>query len=280
MSQQGNVFSQTGYNLVILDFHGTMTDHQLRSIRSYHKAGHEAFGVHFGKEIYQGAMTRPSHASREGNGETNRQFITSQFGEGRTQEKIDEFIRVWTKVMKETYIPIPEIKETIKDLAELGTHVVLLTNGSEPNMIRETLRDWDPENKYRIRDLSENVYSAVELGGESAKKPSTVPLDAIFKELEEKGHPVDKRRTLLVGDAIVDTQLAKAANVDCALMVRGNGQEQFLLRSPRPKYIILNSRELVEIARGNRFEETALELNIHPFLWNREAWHTPHRERL
>jgi hypothetical protein len=53
------------YDLVIMDFHGTITDHQLRTIRAYHHGAHVGLGIHLPKDFYHAALTRPAQHDKK-----------------------------------------------------------------------------------------------------------------------------------------------------------------------------------------------------------------------
>ena len=260
------------YSNLILDFHGTVTDHQLRSIKSYHRAGHTAFGVHLGKTFYQEVLTRPSHSKNNGEGQKNKDFIRDRFQEQDSQS-IEHFMRVFDKTMGDTFIPIPNVRATIRELLSLGVNVVLLTNGTKREAIRQTLRDWDKKGDFGIRPLAEKLYSSHLTG---VRKPNEEAVNFIFRDMKSQGIDASPSNTLLVGDYRDDIQTGLNAGVDSVLFVRGNGQETFPLKDPRPTYVITQPSELIAIVKGERSPEGKEMITVEPVLWTGEGWYKKH----
>lgn len=260
---------QLKYTHLIFDFHGTITDHQLRLIRAYHQAGHEAFDEHLSKNFYQEALTRPSHAS--GNGQTNREFISTKFYI-KERGEIDNFLSVFDHVMNVTFAPIPSLRATIRTLTSMGVYVVLLTNGTNRNLITNTLCLWDQNDKFGIKTLSERLYSSHISG---VKKPDEEAINFILRDLRKSRLSISQRTVLHIGDYIDDIQVAHNTNIDSVLFVRGNGQETFRIREPRPTYLITDPKELIEIVQGQRSPESREWVTINPVLWTNDNWYNP-----
>lgn len=253
------------YKLVILDFHGTMTDHQLRTIRAYHHAAHEAFGVHLGKVFYQDALTRPSHASQH-NGkkpETNEEFIRRQFQDAYGEDQIRTYLTQFRRYMETTYIPIPGIVKIVKTLMQEGIHVAVLTNGSQREVIQDNLERWG------LPNLSEDLYSSHITG---VRKPNKATIQRILDDYKQQGIHIQPHEVLAVGDYIDDIRTAHNIGVDSALMTRGNGWEHVRLREPKPTYVITTPFELVGIVHGEVPPETREEFELAPLLWKQDRW--------
>lgn len=249
------------YSLVILDFHGTMTDHQLRAIRAYHHAGHEAFEAHLGKEFYQRALTRPSRNSSEP--VTNRQFISNEFLEKVGEQKVKDFQDRFDHIYDTTYTPIPGMPQAIKEIIKIGVNVCILTNGNNREVIEQTLQKW------RLEELSKNLYSSHITG---VRKPNTRTVEHILEDYEKQGVTIPAKKTLMVGDYIDDTVTAAALGVDSVLMVRGNGWETFEIREPRPTFIITDPQDLIRIVRGEFTQQLGDTFDVQPSLWPKENW--------
>jgi len=249
------------YNLLIFDFHGTMTDHQLRAIRAYHHAGHEAFGTHLGKEFYQKALTRPSRNS--GEPVTNKEFIEDEFLQQVGDQKVNDFFERFNGYMNTTYIPIPNVPQVIRTLIKDGVNISILTNGSNREVIQEALQRWN------LEDLSESLYNSHITG---VKKPHTRTVEYILEDYEKQGISIPLKKTLMVGDYIDDIRTADNFKIDSALMVRANGQETIRIRSPKPTYVITDPKDLLKIVRGDFKQELGDTFTPKPSLWPRENW--------
>ncbi len=256
------------YKTLIFDFHGTVTDHQLRAIKAYHQAAHEAFGIHLGQEFYQQTLTRPSHS--KGEPITNSDYINDQFSACYSDDQMDRFKTVHKEAMDKVYIPIPGMRSTIRQLIGLGVNVVLLTNGSNRESIIQTLVAWDKQNKHGVNNLRERLYSSHIT---KVRKPNPVAAEFILADLQNQGLNVEKSTTLIIGDNRVDSETASNAGIDFTLIVRGNGQETFSLREPKPTYLITDPVELLPIVEGNRDPETRDKVTIQPVLWKKIGWY-------
>lgn len=249
------------YDLLILDFHGTMTDHQLRTIRSYHHAGHEALGTHLGKEFYQKALTRPSHNSSEP--VTNKEFIESEFSELFGDLRVKDFFERFNKYMNTTYIPIPGMPQVIKEITRKGINISILTNGSNREVIEQALQRWN------LEELSKNLYNSHTTG---VKKPNVRAVEHILEDYEKQGITISPKQALMVGDYIDDIRTAADFGIDSALIVKSNGTESFYLRPPKPTYIITDPRYLLRIVEGDFEQELGDTFTPKPTLWPRESW--------
>ncbi|OGH12615.1 MAG: hypothetical protein A2857_05025 [Candidatus Levybacteria bacterium RIFCSPHIGHO2_01_FULL_36_15] len=249
------------YDLLVWDFHGTMTDHQLRLIRAFHHPGHEVFGIHFGKEFYQKAITRPSKKSKDG--VSNLEFAEQEFRDIYSPEQIEWFKARYKGYMDSTYIPIPGTIEVLRTLLANRVDNAVLTNGTNREIVQSTLRKWGFE------DFANKLYSSHNTG---AKKPNTKPIEHILKDYGKAGRTFDRNRILLVGDSMIDSKTAGNIKADLALVVRGNGWESFQLIDPRPTYIVTEPSQIVEIVKGRFPRETRDFVEIPPMLWKRECW--------
>lgn len=251
----------TKYNLLILDFHGTMTDHQLRAIRAYHHAGHEAFEAHLGKEFYQKALTRPSRNS--GEPVTNKKFIEDEFLEVFGDQKVENFFERFNGYMNTTYIPIPNMPQVIKALLRNAVNVSILTNGSNREVIQQSLQKWG------LGELSEKLYNFHITG---VKKPNIRTVEHILEDYEKQGKTISPTETLMVGDYIDDIRTSADMGIDSVLLVRGNGRDPINIISPKPTYIITDPRDLLQIVKGEFKQELGDTFTPQPTLWPRENW--------
>lgn len=263
-----NEAHQVKYSLVILDFHGTMTDHQLRLIRAIHHSGHEAFGKHFRKGVYQEALTRPSQSS--GVGVTNKEFFRRRFARHFSKPQVSSFLGRFDHYMNNTYIPIPGVIQTAKRLCDLGIDIVILTNGSNREVIQQALQKWG------LGEISNPLYSSHITG---VRKPDEETVNRIFRDFNDKGIKVPKEKVLMVGDYRDDIETAHNVGVDSVLIVRGNGQELFELHAPKPTYVITDPKELIPIVEGSVEPEIRREFIIGSPLWKKENWHASSKER-
>lgn len=258
--RQEEVIKDPRYSVVIFDFHGTLTDHQLRSIKAIHDAGHKAFGIHLSKEFYQDSLTRPSHQS--GKGMTNKDFFEAKFA-NEDVEKVSTFLESYKASMDSLYIPIPGMKRVIKTILRSNVNVSILTNGSNRQAIQQELIKWG------LPQLAENLYSSHITG---VRKPDPYTIQHIFNDYEAAGKPIDKAQTLLIGDYVDDIQTAHNIGIDSLLIVRGNGWEEMKVKSPKPTYIVTHALDVLRVMEGNYPKFTGNTYAIKPLLWPAENW--------
>lgn len=262
------------YDLVIMDFHGTMTDHQLRLIRAYHHAAHDALGVHLGKEIYQEALTRPALSKNQpekGTGKTtlpgqsNKEFLASKFEGKYDAEALARLVSAYDEYMRNIFIPIPNMPQSIRKLIEEGVEVAMLTNGSNREVIQNQLGEWG------FPSLSADLYSYHITG---KKKPDVQAVEYILNDYRQKGQDFTTERTLMVGDYFEDVVTARNVGMDSVLVMRGPGWETVELRDPKPTYIITDARDIVRVVHGEfpPIREDQDEVYVPPVLWKREDW--------
>lgn len=262
------------YDLVIMDFHGTMTDHQLRLIRAYHHAAHDALGIHLGKEVYQEALTRPALSKNpqekvEGKtsppGQSNKEFLASKFAGKYDAEAIARFLKAYDEYMRNIYIPVPNMPQSIRKLIEEGVEVAMLTNGSNREVIQSQLGKWG------FQTLSADLYS-YHISGK--RKPDIQAVEYIFNDYRQKGQNFTPERTLMVGDYFEDITTAHNVGMDSVLVMRGPGWETVKLREPKPTYIITDARDIVRVVHGEfpPVREDRDEVYVPPVLWRREDW--------
>ena len=168
------------YNFIIWDFHGTMTDHQLRMIRSYNRAGKVVFGHGFDQTFFQQALTRPAHQTHDGNGLSHNDFILEYFGQFshfQLPSDVDRFIQIFHQEMERTYIAIPGIIPTVKQLHSTGIEMAVSTNKSDKSTIRKILNQWN------LTFLADRVYNQQDSG---VRKPHPEALLKIFRDMEQK----------------------------------------------------------------------------------------------
>ncbi len=261
------------YDLVIMDFHGTMTDHQLRLIRAYHHAAHDALGIHLGKEVYQEALTRPALSKNPQekkigetplSGQSNKKFLASKFA-GVDAEAIARLVAAYDEYMRNIYIPIPNMPQSIRKLIEEGVEVAMLTNGGNREVIQSELEKWG------FPTLSADLYSYHITG---KRKPDIQAVEYIFNDYRQKGQDFTTERTLMVGDYFEDVVTARNVGMDSVLVMRGPGWETVELRDPKPTYIITDARDIVRVVHGEfpPIREDQIEVYVPPVLWKREDW--------
>jgi len=249
------------YRLLIFDFHGTVTDHQLRAIAALHKAGHKALGIHLPKQFYQEALTRPSHVA--GKGMTNAEFITQKFAGQYSQDKIEEFLRVHKEQMDSVYKPIPGIKYVLRTLSDNDIKIAFLTNGSNREVVQQVLTQWG------FPRIAENLYSSHITG---VKKPDARAVTKILEDYRNNGEEFPKNQILMIGDYKDDIQTAHNLGIDSVLMTRGNGWKVMKVKEPRPTYIITDPFDIIRIVKGEVSEYREDLYNVVPLLWRRENW--------
>lgn len=245
------------YKLIIFDFHGTMTDNQLRLIKSLHLAGHNAFNEPLGKSFYQAALSLPSKIS--GQGVSAADFIRTTFAGKHSPEKIDTFIKKHTEAMDEVYMPIPGISRTIEVLLKENLDVVVLTNGRNRKIVQDLLRKWG------FPSLANNLYSSHITG---AKKPNVKAVTYIFQDLRKKGKEYKPEEILIVGDYIDDMEIARRTGTNSVLIVREKG----LIKEPKPTYVVSNPQDILRIVHGEVEKDDLDMAKIKSPLWPNESW--------
>jgi phosphoglycolate phosphatase-like HAD superfamily hydrolase len=249
------------YGLMILDFHGTMTDHPLRAIRSFHRAGVEVLHERLPKEIYQEALSRPSHES--GQGETNREFIQRRILQDPNDPRIPDFFQAFTDHMLSTYVPIPGMNSVLRQLASQGLDLALFTNGTNREVIEEILQKWN------MTDLHAKLYSSHNTG---RKKPDPRTVEHILNDYKTEGKEFDLKQVVMIGDYKDDILTAHNAGVDSILLVRGRGWQTLKLVDPKPTYVISDPQDLPHIIHGTKEPIKTDEVTLEPVLWKREKW--------
>lgn len=242
------------YDLVILDFHGTQTDHALRTIRAYHVAAKKTFGTRFSKGFYQELLTRPLEVN---GGVTHKTYIGDLLS-GVSPYSRERFYKSFRQSMNNTFIPVPGMRETCRRLKRDGVALAVLTNGKNKADIAASLERWG------LNFLVPHLYSPHETG---AKKPDPEAIRYVMRQWEG----VVSERTLVVGDYRGDIESARAVGADSALIMRVYSQEQIPVVEPRPTYIITDPRELLAVVDGRRDPETRTEVSVRPLLWHHEG---------
>lgn len=172
--------------------------------------------------------------------------------------------------MDQTFIPIPGLRSTVRDLLTLGTNIVLLTNGTKREAIKGSLRAWDADDRFGVRPLADKLYSS-HLSG--VRKPDAEAVNFVLRDLNQQGIDATRGNTLLVGDYIDDIRTADNVGMDSVLFVRGNGQEALRLKTPRPTFVITRPNQLLSITRGLTPPYVDDIFTIDPVLWTNEKWH-------
>lgn len=259
---QNEIIRNPKYALAIFDFHGTVTDHQLRTIRSMHTAGHEALGIHLGKKFYQETLTRPSHSHSTKRGVTASEFIEQKFSD-QPQELRKLFKKIYEETVDSTYIPIPGMRSVLRRLRASGIEVVFLTNGSNRESIQQVLCGWG------LPDISDHLYSSHITG---VKKPDVRSVTAITEDYEKQGRKFERDKILMIGDYIDDIRTAHNLGIDSVLITRGNGWQAMQVKDPKPTFIITDPSDIIKIMQGKIPSFTGDTYYAKPFLWRNENW--------
>lgn len=253
--------NQYAYDLIVFDFHGTLTDHQLRLIRALHHSGHSSLQYHLPKQFYQEALTRPSQVN--GRPITNQEFVRRQLSADYGEEQISQYWQQFQYYMETTYIPIPNIVAVIKELMASNRSIALLTNGTNRTVISAVLDGWG------LQSLSERLYSSHNTG---VRKPNAQAINYVLEDFAASGKQFATSRTLLVGDYRDDIKAAHNTGVDSVLMIRGTGWEEIPIKEPRPTYIVSDAKDILSIIQGRGEPLTSETIKIIPTLWRNERW--------
>lgn len=173
------------YNLVILDFHGTMTENILRTIKSYHEAATKLWGFSpFGKEYYQRVLTRPAQSS--GGGISHKEWLQTQT-EWKDNSELERFMESFKKSMNRIYMPVPGMRRTCNDLVSMGVELAILTDGSDIKEIETQLNSW------RLGYLFPRLYSSHKTG---IKKPNPDTIGFILFYWTLKNRELKSQKTI------------------------------------------------------------------------------------
>lgn len=219
------------YDLVILDVHGTMTSNSTRTVTAAHAAGHDVLGKHFGAQFYQDLLARDKDV-------TLRDHFRRTLPEA-TDEQVKQLKQRFDEVMEETYKPIPGIPQAVKEMEEMGAHVVVLTNGNHIDKIKAALQRW------KLERLAEEIWGSHNM---RIKKPHRETVDIINADHAKRfGKLADPSRILVVGDYRGDIETAHAAGADSVLILIGRTAD---ITDPKPTYVIHNPRDIAKIVKG------------------------------
>ena len=173
------------YNLVILDFHGTMTENILRTIKSYHEAAIKLWGASpFDKEYYQRVLTRPAQSG--GSGISHKEWLQKQFA-WKNNDEFDRFMESFKETMSSIYMPVPGMQRTCTDLISMGVELAILTDGSDIKEIKTQLNTW------RLGYLFPRLYSSHRTG---IKKPNPDTIGFILFYWTLKNRELKSQKTI------------------------------------------------------------------------------------
>lgn len=260
------------YSFIIWDFHGTMTDNQLRTIRAYHTAAKKVLGVKFDKTFYQEVLTRPAHQQRDEKGLTHNEFIGQLFSSFQFCDFIDDeqaFLREFHAAMDKTYLAIPGVKKVINLLHDSGLKMAVCTNKPDKERIKTLLDQWG------LVFLSDRIYNQQDSG---VKKPHPEALLKIFRDMRQKGLSVAPETSLLIGDHTTDIYGAANIGMDSVLIAAGSPGISSKLKEPFPTFVIAEPKELLSIVAGKTPSEPREEITLAQTLWKNETWLT-YKER-
>lgn len=165
------------YNLIVLDFHGTMTENILRTIKSYHEAAIKLWGASpFDKEYYQRVLTRPAQSS--GSGITHKEWLQKQF-KWKNKREFEQFIELFREDMNSIYMPVPGMRKTCTDLTSMGVELAILTDGMDIKEIETQLNNW------RLGYLFPRLYSYHKTGIKKPN-PNTIGFILFYRTLKNR----------------------------------------------------------------------------------------------
>lgn len=222
---------------VILDFHGTLTDHNKRITESIRMAGGRLGMQGFASHVRAGIFADRQHL------ETLESYLLRKGEEFGVEWGLDLFIKHTIQIRNEIYLPVDGIKETFQRFKNLGTRILVMTNGTVRSEDSAAVSSNHPSYSYIIWDklVEWGLYTGAE-----DDMPFIIALKDDCRFLNEtnviaKPHPLvaktvassivtclggdyDPDRTLLVGDYDDDVKMAKMLGCYCAYFLKGNGQ--------------------------------------------------------
>jgi FMN phosphatase YigB (HAD superfamily) len=165
--------------------------------------------------------------------------------------------------MEQTYIAIPGIVPTVKELHSDGMEMAVSTNKSDKSTIKRILEKWN------LRFLADRVYNQQDTG---FRKPHPEAFLKIFIDMRKIGLPVSPETSLLIGDYITDIHGAANVGMDSVLIAAGSPGISFKLKEPFPTFAIAEPKELLAIVSGETKPELIREITIGQTLWKNESW--------
>jgi len=211
------------YDLVIFDMDGTLLDsgnaHQEMFARYY-----ELYFPEFEEDIIYKHKGKTILEALETEGVSPRKI-------GEMFVKLDEFYNLMAEDIISGLRFTPEGVEIIGELRENGVKTALVTN-SMASLANQIVAHNDAEFDYVV-----------------GARPDTQDKQAYFKTImEEAGAP--KARTLYVGDAEVDVDVAKKSGIDCCIVytpMTWLESAEGLLVERDPDFVIKDIRRLGHI---------------------------------
>jgi phosphoglycolate phosphatase-like HAD superfamily hydrolase len=291
-------------NNLIIDFHGTITDHVTRFQESIRYACTD-LGIS-GADAER--VIRSCFASRT-EGDRFRDLILGSYqtlfagipGFGLTTA--EKFIDLTRAYRDRLYFPAAGLNESFNQLYALGTNIMVLTNGSSAgagsytDKIFEIFTSWGLLDPVTLQDSHFNpileqeminkrliILSTVDdmkvTGGDLRKGDDTLSYklaDAVSSIFITtlRGNDFRPEETLVVGDYATDIHLAKALGCNCAFMAKGrdalstgnpNGKYQDQASDSTRLFCISDIRELPFLVQYGEVDRTVKEVPGEQFL--------------
>lgn len=209
-------------NNIIFDFDGTLGDSKLCSIMATKKAFKE-FGLEVPEEeqieYYMGIPIEESFKKM-----SNRSFSENEF------EQLLAKFRFFYKEYEESYLQIfPGIQEMLEALEQKNIQLFVVSS-KHTEVLKRNL------NALKISKYFKEVVGSDKV---AHYKPHPEGVNYILKV-----HQISGEETMMVGDAIFDLQMGKAARVKTCGVTWGSHSEKNL-RKEEPDFIIQTPQEIL-----------------------------------
>ena len=216
---------ESRYGLMVFDFDGTLVDSEACIRRSLTRALEE-----------RGVRTA---IRKDWIGLPLETIVRSACGEvdaAVVDEVVARYREHYATLDPELTTPFPGIIDAVQALVGAGVRLAIATN-KHSSPARATL------DRFGLTSLFDPIA-----GGESVERAKPHP-DLMHRVLDVTGAAPSE--TLMIGDAIVDLQMAAAAGVDSCAVTWGNHTRDALM-SCRPTHIADRTSDLLQIASRSR----------------------------
>jgi len=247
--------SNPRYRLLLMDFHGTIADRQLWSLKGLTETWKSTFGYPAPRYAYRQTLMRENM--------THRQHLQKVLDEDdridlpQKEEARGGLSRTFEQHMKDIYLPTPGMRKVMRSMLDAGINIAILTNGAQTADIQASLLRWG------MPELVESVYNGPLM---NCKKPDPRAVEYIVEDMYSQDQSFDYRDILMVGDQFDDTEVAVNAKIDSALMIRPVQTKTLPITYPHPSYVIDNPFDLMDIVAGHVEPLPAEdgEVTVHP----------------
>jgi 2-phosphoglycolate phosphatase len=158
-------------------------------------------------------------------------LIQQAIGEERKEQAIALFRKSYDETVVRGTFLLPEVDETIRALYEQGIKMAVASN--KPSIYTRTILE-----NFGLNPFFDACYGPDIV---NQAKPHPAMLEGLMMELN-----ADKKKTLYVGDMLMDVETARNAGVSVALIATG-GNSSDELQSTNPNYFLKSFSDLLRL---------------------------------